>query len=132
MPHREVAPRYAIGMSKRHRQEKIEIVVGRRIRTLREERALTQAALAVRARTSQSNLARLENGERSPTLGSLAKIAAALQVDLGELLGGAAPPPALPKAEKSWLRVCRSLRDREEGFLRGVEKLIRALEAATS
>ncbi len=35
-----------------------------------------------------------------------------------------------PKSEKMWFRLAARLRDRDTYFLRGVEHLIRALEAA--
>lgn len=104
--------------------------MGERVRALREERAMTQAALARRAGTSQSNLARIENGERSPTLASLSKIADALKLSLSELLAEDAPRSTTPKAEKMWFRISARLRDRDADFLRGVEHLIRALESA--
>ena len=45
--------------------------------TLRETLELTQAQLAESAGTSQSAIAAYENGARSPTLGTLERIAAA-------------------------------------------------------
>lgn len=110
---------------------RIEAVFGERLRALREERALTQAALARAAGLSQGNLARIENGDRSPTLGSLAKLARALGLTLAELVEPSSERVPTPKAEKAWFRVCGKLRERDEHFLRAVEHLIRALDTAS-
>jgi len=115
-------------MSQRRRR-RVEVVIGERVRALREERALTQAALARLAGTSQSSLARIEAGERSATLGSLVKIADALRLTLAELLTEGVPAAPTPKSEKMWFRISARLRDRDADFLRGVEHLIRALES---
>ena len=108
----------------------IERAVGERIHSLRDRRALSQAALARLARMSQSNLARIEVGDRSATLASLSRVARALQVDLAELVSGVSPLQKPPRAEKLWFRLCDRLRERDERFLRGVDRLVRALELA--
>jgi len=56
--------------------------VGRQIRLLREQRDLSQQALAEASGISRNTLSLLECGRSSPTLTTLQKIAAALQVDL--------------------------------------------------
>lgn len=89
---------------------------------------MTQAALARAAGISQGALARIEVGDRSPTAGTLAVLAAALGVRLPDLFVDA-PARANPaKSEKAWFRVCARLRDRDEPFLRAVERVIQALE----
>lgn len=111
----------------------IEHLVGERLVHLRAAKSESQAAVAARAGVSQSNLARIENGDRSATLGTLEKIAAAFRMTLAELLADVQPaPPPSPRSEKAWARVCARLRDRDERFLRGVEHLIRALEKVSS
>lgn len=64
-----------------------------RLRTLRLAAGLTQAALAQRARVTTETVARLERAVRSrasanvnPSLDTLARLAAALAVDVAELL----------------------------------------------
>jgi transcriptional regulator with XRE-family HTH domain len=68
--------------------------VGRRLRSLREARGLTQSQLARRARVHIKWLARIETGKRSNmTLEMLLRLAAGLRVEPAELL----PPRARVK-----------------------------------
>ena len=60
--------------------------VGSRIRALRVARSMQQTVAAERAGLSQSAFARVESGGREPQLATLAKIAAALDVSIRELL----------------------------------------------
>jgi len=57
-------------------------VLGDQMRGLRNARGLTQAQLAERMGTTQSVIARLEAGERVPTLVTLERVAAALNAVL--------------------------------------------------
>jgi transcriptional regulator with XRE-family HTH domain len=56
------------------------------IKRLRKRRGLTQQALAVRAGLTLGYIARLEIGMHDPRLGTLRKIAKALDVPVGKLL----------------------------------------------
>jgi transcriptional regulator with XRE-family HTH domain len=56
--------------------------MGQRIRQLRESRAMTQSQLQARSRVSRSYLSRIENGQMTPSLGTLEKISEALGVGL--------------------------------------------------
>lgn len=64
--------------------------VGAEIRRLREGQGWTGAQLAVYAGMAPSAVSQIETGKRSPNTGSLAKIARALEVEVGDLF---------PKAE---------------------------------
>ncbi|THJ21250.1 MAG: helix-turn-helix transcriptional regulator [Nitrospira sp. CG24D] len=57
-----------------------------RLKRLREERSLTQELLAKRSGVSLGYLARLEIGMHDPSLSTLAKLAKALKVTVGELV----------------------------------------------
>jgi len=57
-----------------------------RVKALREERGLTQGKLAKQAGVSLGYLARLEIGMHDPSLSTLAKLAKALKVTVGELV----------------------------------------------
>jgi transcriptional regulator with XRE-family HTH domain len=57
-----------------------------RIKTLREQRGLSQEALAEKAGISRGYLARLETGRHDPTVGTVEKLAKALRVKVTELL----------------------------------------------
>lgn len=61
-----------------------ETQVGERLRDLRETRSLSVRTLAGRAGFSPSFISQVENGQASPSIASLEKIAAALDVTLVE------------------------------------------------
>lgn len=59
---------------------------GAAVRELRLARGLSQEALAARADMARTYLAEIETGRRNVTLFNIARIAAALEVQLGDLL----------------------------------------------
>jgi transcriptional regulator with XRE-family HTH domain len=61
--------------------------VGPRLRSLRERRGVTLAALAAKTGISKSTLSRLETGQRKPSLELLLPLAEAYQVPLDDLVG---------------------------------------------
>jgi transcriptional regulator with XRE-family HTH domain len=63
---------------------------GRRVKHLRAALTLSQTELATRAGLSRTYLARVELGQQEPTLGTIDRLAQALHVTPGELLGGQA------------------------------------------
>ena len=66
--------------------DKIVAGVTRRLREAREAQGMSMNQLGSLAGLDQVTISRIEKGERSPTLRSLVKIAAALGVTLSELL----------------------------------------------
>jgi transcriptional regulator with XRE-family HTH domain len=60
--------------------------MAKRLRQLRDERGLSQRALAEKAGISREYLARLETGRQDPTLSTLEKIARALKVRVGTIV----------------------------------------------
>lgn len=54
---------------------------------LRSERSLTQEELARKAGITKNTISNLENGHGQPRMGTIAAIAAALEVPLAELIG---------------------------------------------
>ena len=103
--------------------------VGRKIRQLRLSRIgpkLTQEDLSERARISVSFLSMIERGERSPHLETLAKIAVALEVPLGDLFrepaAGDQPPEAM---FKPLLEACR----RTNLGKRDLERLVQVVKS---
>ena len=52
----------------------------------RAERGLTQAALAVKAKVRHATISEIERGMKRPRAKTLAKLAKALRVNLGDLL----------------------------------------------
>ncbi len=62
---------------------------GRRMRHFRTQRGVTQERLATLINSKADYMRRLENGEtKYPRLDTVCKIAAALQIDAGELIWG--------------------------------------------
>ena len=60
--------------------------VGKRIRTLREAKGLSQADIEERSGLLRSYVSRVENGYTAPSLQTLEKLAKALEVDVPQLL----------------------------------------------
>ena len=71
------------------------VVVGPRLRALRQQRGATLASVSAATGISVSTLSRLESGGRKPTLELLLALARAYQVPLDELVG--VPTPGDPR-----------------------------------
>lgn len=71
--------------------------LGPRLRALRRERGWSQGHLARQAGLSRNFVAQIERGQSTPTVATLARLAAALAVPIGDLIGdeGGAPPTEL-------------------------------------
>jgi putative transcriptional regulator len=82
--------------------------VGRRLRALRQRQGLSQAELARRTGTSRTYIVALEQGQHEPTVELLARIAAALDASLRDviwqLVGEPFADPAAPLAARVRLR----------------------------
>ena len=65
--------------------KKVRVVLGVRVRALREDLGYTQRALGRRARLSGKFIGEVERGEKSITIDSLYRVAQALKTPLGEL-----------------------------------------------
>jgi transcriptional regulator with XRE-family HTH domain len=81
---------YDLTMSaKQNRSEKIDHYdLAERLIYMRERRNLTQAALAKAASVSQSTVAQIEAGGKDPSITTLKKLAAALDVHIAILFAG--------------------------------------------
>lgn len=69
-------------------------VVGLNVLRLRRERELSQEELSFRSGATRAYLSGLEAGRRNPTLLSLARLAAALEVEIEELVRKPVNSPA--------------------------------------
>lgn len=58
---------------------------GATVKRLRNERGWTQEELATRLRCARNTIARIETGNRRPSLTLLARLAGALKVGVGDL-----------------------------------------------
>lgn len=64
----------------------IDIIFGQNVAKLRNERKLSQESLADRCGLHRTYIGIIERGEKSPTLNTIRKIAAGLDVSLKDLL----------------------------------------------
>jgi transcriptional regulator with XRE-family HTH domain len=95
---------------------------GRYIRRLRDERALTQAELASRSKLAVDSIRRIERGQLSPSLKSLAKLATGLDMSLHSLFGGfEAPGSFLVDA------ICDLIASRNNADVASAQRVILAL-----
>jgi transcriptional regulator with XRE-family HTH domain len=69
-------------------QTPLQRELGDRVRERRHELELTQATLAFRAGVHYSYIGSLETGARNPSVDLVARLAKALEIDLGVLLEG--------------------------------------------
>lgn len=65
--------------------EREKLRLGARLRALREERGLTQAAAAERAGLHAVQIARVEGGSANPTIATIVAMARAYEVELAVL-----------------------------------------------
>jgi len=106
------------------RREQLPLV-GRRIRELRKDRALTQAELAGRVGIQQSDLCRMETGEYKVSLETLFKILKIFEMNVGEFFH---EPPAgqISAGESELLQSFRNLpasaQDEVRHFIKFIER----------
>lgn len=62
------------------------VLLGRNVRTWRQERGMSQEQLALDAGMKRSYLSELERGLRNPSVRALGRLAVALNIDAAELL----------------------------------------------
>ena len=82
--------------------------LGSRLRLARMRAGVTLETIASAAGMTTGHLSRVERGEKLPSMGAILRLAAALGVSLGDLIGGApvAGEVAVVRAkERSWLRM---------------------------
>ncbi len=67
-------------------KQKLQIALGKRIKTLRESKNASQQDIAGLCNIEKSNFSRIEAGRTNPTIYTLSKIANNLNVSLAELV----------------------------------------------
>ena len=95
----------------------LSMIIGDRLRLLREEKNLSQGDIEERTGLLRSYLSRVENGHTIPSVETLEKIVRAMSMQLYQLLYDGPEPPDLPipsgKASRdswgSWGKDARSL-----------------------
>ena len=113
------------GMARRARRQTIEAVVRARVRELRASRGLTQEQLCEAAGVSVDAVNRIENGTRVPTITTLANLAAALGVEVSDLVRTEALPPARFKPPVQ--RIVAQLAAQTDEVQDAAEKLVKVL-----
>ncbi|HLJ24254.1 MAG TPA: helix-turn-helix transcriptional regulator [Candidatus Acidoferrales bacterium] len=76
------------------------MIVGERLRNLREERNFSQGEIEKRTGLLRCYISRVENGHTVPAVETLEKFARALEVPMYQLLYDGEKPPQLPSAKK--------------------------------
>ena len=72
------------------------MIIGKRLRQLREDRTLSQGDIEKRTGLLRCYISRGENGHTVPSLETLERLAAALQIPLYQLFYEGDAPPPLP------------------------------------
>ncbi len=73
------------------------MIIGERLRALREERNLSQGQIEKRTGLLRCYISRVENGHTVPSIETLEKMSRALEIPLYQLFYEGGNPPALPK-----------------------------------
>jgi transcriptional regulator with XRE-family HTH domain len=76
------------------------MIVGERLRTLREAKDFSQGEIEKRTGLLRCYISRVENGHTVPSVETLEKFARALEVPMYELLYDGEKPPELPNLPK--------------------------------
>ncbi len=76
------------------------MVIGDRLRKLRKDKDLSQGEIEKRTGLLRSYISRVENGHTVPSIETLEKLAAALEIPLYMLFYEGEEPPPLPKLSK--------------------------------
>jgi len=82
------------------------MIIGDRLRTLREQKNLSQGDIEKRTGLLRCYVSRVENGHTVPSIETLEKMSRALELPLYQLFYDGENPPALPKYKsvktRSW------------------------------
>jgi transcriptional regulator with XRE-family HTH domain len=91
--------------------EEMTMIVGNRLRSLREEKNFSQGEIEKRTGLLRCYISRVENGHTVPAVETLEKFARALEVPMYQLLYDGEKPPQVPEklkkrtaAEMAWGR----------------------------
>ena len=101
------------------------MIIGERLRALREEKKLSQGDIEKRTGLLRCYISRVENGHTVPAIETLEKIARALELPLYQLMYDGDKPPEAPTAITSnGGPQMRGLRGEEGRYLRKLERLL--------
>jgi transcriptional regulator with XRE-family HTH domain len=103
------------------------MVIGTRLRALREERKFSQGDIEKRTGLLRCYVSRVENGHTVPSIETLEKLAAALEIPLYQLFYEGEEPPPLPNLSKRRTTEELALDEDAQKELRFFEKVRRLL-----
>jgi transcriptional regulator with XRE-family HTH domain len=103
------------------------MVIGIRLKKLREDRSLSQGDIEKRTGLLRCYISRVENGHTVPSLETLERLAAALEIPLHQLFYEGDGEPALPNLSKRQSTEELALDAEQEKELRFFEKVKRLL-----
>jgi len=101
------------------------VLFGRRLRSLRKSRQFTQEALGGKAGLSYKYVGAIERGEENPSLEVIAKLGAALGVEIREMFEFEHEETNPEKLRK---KLSQLLREADEKVLQQAVKLLRVLK----
>jgi len=103
------------------------MIIGIRLRKLREERKLSQGDIEKRTGLLRCYISRVENGHTVPSLETLERLAAAMEIPLYQLFYEGERPPDLPNLtqRKSTDELAMEIpADRDTRFFQKVKRLL--------
>ena len=103
------------------------MIIGTRLRKLREERKLSQGDIEKRTGLLRCYISRVENGHTVPSLETLERLAAAMEIPLYQLFYEGERPPDLPNLtqRKSTDELAMEIpADRDSRFFQKVKRLL--------
>lgn len=103
------------------------MIIGTRLRKMREERNLSQGDIEKRTGLLRCYISRVENGHTVPSLETMERLAAALEVPLYALFYDGDKPPELPNLSqrKSAEELVMDIpNDRDSRFFQKVKRLL--------
>jgi len=103
------------------------MVIGTRLKKLREEKNLSQGDIEKRTGLLRCYISRVENGHTVPSIETLERLAAALEIPLYQLFYEGDEPPPLPNLSKRRSTEELALDAEQEKELRFFEKVRRLL-----
>jgi transcriptional regulator with XRE-family HTH domain len=99
------------------------MIIGKRLRQLREERSLSQGDIEKRTGLLRCYISRVENGHTVPSLETLERLAAAMQIPLYQLFYEGDAPPPLPNLSERCSTEELAQGDGQEDELKFIEKV---------
>ena len=103
------------------------MIIGTKLRTLREDRKLSQGDIEKRTGLLRCYISRVENGHTVPSIETLEKMAAALGMPLHQIFYEGDTPPPLPNLRKRTLPRNSKRREeqaKEDRFFEKVRRLL--------